>query len=264
MKNAVLIEALEKLMAREGLRDKMDLAAYLGEPYSTVYRWFEGGAPSLDKFERLARRLGGDLRRAFPDHLMDEILPATGPLGSPSRPGFPPAESSEAVLFSPEIVSAEPAGNSSAKLLGLQSRGAILSTNGSARMTTASKKKTDLPGSVGELFEDHPLAAFCSGPAYFLRMEGDRMAPRFPDGALVVIRRAARPKEVPDGTLAIFRETTLERREFRRLRRVPEAALVLGFPVCERAGDTKVWKEAEVEIRYLALGCIARTLSEMP
>lgn len=227
----LLAAALENLMVREGLRDRLELAQFLGVPPTTVYRWFSGGGPNIDKLETLLDKIGGDLARAFPEGLL---------------PSAPESEQPQGAATAPE------------QALELLHRGLIIGPRGDVQLvgTTESAPRTNLAA----LLANHPLWQHCSGPLSLLAVDGGDLAPACPKGSHLVARFPCAPDQVPSGSIVIIRDREADTLHAGRLNRISHSNLIQALPLSGNNGPpVRTWKKSEAEIRLVVLASIALT-----
>lgn len=203
------------------------LSEHLAVHPSLVSRWVLGGSPRAEALPELLRRMGGDIRRAFPGWKPEA---AAGPGAVPEG---------EAGSF--PIV------------------GVVNGRDDHAAAADAVREPEVAYGSVWRHLSPEAWQ-LTAGPVVGLRVEGTAMEPDYPSGCVVVCRVPQDPAMLADGMDCVF-EGPGARWAFRRLQRAANGArgVVLGIPLNLREHQPLTWTPMQVKIAYVVLGTMKGT-----
>lgn len=197
------------------------LAKKLGLSRPTLERWIDGdAAPDVAKAERLIKALGGDLQRAKPDYVPPNLLVAV--------------KEAEALYGKRQ----EPI-----RFVGSVRGGEL-------------DERADLEREVEfqDIWRESPWWSYtlAEEPVVMVRVVGDSMAPVYPDGCMIAMRRF-KPGKLPNGGPCVFRTGRGEsiERTFKILRTTKQGDII-GWPL-NPEHDPIIFRGA-VTLEYVVLG----------
>lgn len=93
-------------------------------------------------------------------------------------------------------------------------------------------------------------------PIVLVEVRGDSMAPDYPDGCMIALRKPSDKRIVPNGAPCVFRQGGLgsDERTFKILRETKRGEII-GWPL-NPEHDPVVFKRNEVDIEYVVLGVL--------
>lgn len=193
-------QALREALATRHF-NQAQLAEFLNVDPAYISRWLKGSSPRIDQMVSCLDKLGWDLHRAHPEYdaLNDALrvlkarVEGNDPGGAERREDFGSVDDIGELL-----------GDLAQKSRSLQDeplevKGTIGGKRAEATYSTvAGCDAYESAVSFAKAYD------FADTSAFMMLVKGDHLAPKYPDGTLLVMRRILQPGEVPNGFEVLF------------------------------------------------------------
>lgn len=126
-------------------------------------------------------------------------------------------------------------------------------TANSQRYSSDDEKREVEGGLLGYL-KTSKLFGLTTAPTCFIQVEGDSMAPDYPEGCLLVCRRPEASRDLPQNTPVIVSVDGGGDRNFKMLQRVDGYTNLV--PINVRSHDVQTFKTKDVRVEWVVIGRI--------